>query len=478
MSSPLSMLKKTRRIPLQVPLHDQGDRHKVPFRRNLLKECQSALADADSSDANSPGPSHALTSQVKSNIPLKKAAPPSDLELMSAMMQRVTLLEKQMRIQAQEMERKDKKISALEEKLRLKRESESKHELSSTDDLQSKCQRLQNQVHEMESFLSDYGLTWVGDRDGGDSAEKDPSPESERGLWQTGTSLGKFTMNFDLVLQRVRELNVLAGEGESVVQTTATGAQLSRKDPVQLRLYRNGIVMFHGPFRSYQDRSTQCMQDLMDGYFPSELQQRFPDGVPLEVHDRRDEEFKARLPWSKFPGEGRAVYGGREANDGVAQNPGKKPTTQQFLNRLPKVVVRAGRVIDVRDSLRATLQGSTEHSSDSVILIDTAAQQATRESGARPPSPRDAIGLKVKSEDGSHTYILNMCLSETVGRLRQYLDRQRGGGQLDYDIISTYPHRCYDDDHQTLQSCGLTTKTTLLLQKRKPANSLAEGNID
>lgn len=27
----------------------------------------------------------------------------------------------------------------------------------------------------------------------------------------------------------------------------------------------------------------QCMQDLMDGYFPSELQGRFPDGVPLEV---------------------------------------------------------------------------------------------------------------------------------------------------------------------------------------------------
>lgn len=25
------------------------------------------------------------------------------------------------------------------------------------------------------------------------------------------------------------------------------------------------------------------MQDLMDGYLPSELQDRFPDGVPFEV---------------------------------------------------------------------------------------------------------------------------------------------------------------------------------------------------
>jgi len=27
----------------------------------------------------------------------------------------------------------------------------------------------------------------------------------------------------------------------------------------------------------------QCMQDLMDGFFPSELQSRYPDGVPFEV---------------------------------------------------------------------------------------------------------------------------------------------------------------------------------------------------
>jgi len=25
------------------------------------------------------------------------------------------------------------------------------------------------------------------------------------------------------------------------------------------------------------------MQDLMDGFFPSELQERFPNGVPLQV---------------------------------------------------------------------------------------------------------------------------------------------------------------------------------------------------
>lgn len=64
-------------------------------------------------------------------------------------------------------------------------------------------------------------------------------------------------MNFDLVLQRIKELNVLAGDGECFIKSTATGAQLAKKDTIRLSLYSNGIVMFDGPFRSYQEHSTQ-----------------------------------------------------------------------------------------------------------------------------------------------------------------------------------------------------------------------------
>ncbi|XP_035807890.1 UBX domain-containing protein 11 isoform X2 [Amphiprion ocellaris] len=433
MSSPLSMLKKTRRIPLQVPADEQRSKQKVPFRRNLIK---------------------ASTSKAKA--PLKKAAP-SDFELMTTMAQRVIQLEKTVKSQTQEIERKDKRISALEEKLRLQEES-------GRDDVERRCQQLQNQVNEMENFLGDYGLIWVGDQEDRDAAEYEEAHSS-------GTSGGSsFYMNFDLVLQRIRDLNILSGEGESFVERTATGAQLAKKDPVQLRLYSNGIVMFDGPFRSYQEHSTQqCMQDLMDGYFPSELSERFPDGVPFEVHDRRDEEFVFRLPWEAFPGEGQTVCG-MKAEAASSQLPGKKLTTDQFLNKLPKLVVKGGRVIDVRDSVRATLQGSSAESS-SVILIDTPALQAVTErqqisSAVQLPSAHDIITLKLRSEDGNHTYTVKMYSSETVGHLRSYLDRHRGIGLPGYDIISVHPQRCYDDNGQTLRSCGLTTNANLLLRKR------------
>lgn len=470
MSSPLSMLKKTKRTPLQGAHKEQGSKSKVPFRRNLLKEFEAELADQSSDYFHTPT-NEASTSNT--GAPLKKGCPPTNFDLMSAMMQRVTLLENTVRSQAKEIERKDKQISDLEEKLRVQEKSGSTHDPRSRDDLESRCQQLQNQVHEMEDFLNDYGLIWVGDTDSGDPAERETS--GGRG----------FHINFDLVLQRIRELNVLLGEGESFVQMTATGAQLAKKDPIPLRLYRNGIVMFDGPFRSYQEHSTQqCMQDLMDGYFPSELQERFPDGVPFELHDRRYEEFNSRLPWETFPVEGQAVCGDKDesASSLSSHFPGKKLTTDQFLNKLPKLVVKAGRVIDIRNSLRAKLQGTSDvDSSSSVTLIDTASLQASTErlqafSAYQPAC--NVITLKVKSEDGSHTYMVKLSPSETVGDLRRYLDKHRRGGVPSYDIISAHPQCNYDDDGQTLQSRGIVTNATLLLRQRKPDPSLADVNKD
>ncbi|XP_022049100.2 UBX domain-containing protein 11 isoform X2 [Acanthochromis polyacanthus] len=471
MSSPLSMLKKTKRIPLQVPADEQRSKQKVPFRRNLVKEFHTALVSNDSSDPNDLLPSQTPANEAstsKSKAPIKKAAP-SDFELMTTMAQRVIQLEKIVKSQTQEIECKDKRISALEEKLRLQEES-------GRNDVKQRCQQLQNQVNEMEKFLGDYGLVWVGDQEDRDAAEHEETHSP-------GTSVGSsFYMNFDLVLQRIRDLNILSGEGESFVQTTAIGAQLAKKDPVQLRLYSNGIVMFDGPFRSYQEHSTQqCMQDLMDGYFPSELSERFPDGVPFEVHDRRDEEFVFRLPWEAFSGEGQTVCG-MKAEAASSQLPGKKLTTDQFLNKLPKCVVKGGRVIDVRDSVRATLQGSSaDPESSSMILIDTPALQAMTDrpqtsSAVRLPSAHGVITLKLRSEDGNHTYIVKMYSTETVGHLRTYLDQHRGTGLPAYDIISVHPQRCYDDNGQTLCSCGVTTNANLLLRKRRRGDPVAEDN--
>ncbi|XP_051922664.1 UBX domain-containing protein 11 isoform X3 [Hippocampus zosterae] len=484
MSSPLTMLKKTRRIPLQYAENARrGEMENLFTEHQILADPSVPVASpTQRGDGNFLRfkTSHTGTAQ-------------SDFEPMSSMMQRLTVLERKVTSQKEEMARKDNVILGLREKLRIQEDSERGH-VESCSHLERKCEQLQHQVDDMESFLNDYGLIWVGDRKFTNAVQQANISVTGinhiftfelKGLLTSGecylladtTVVQNFHMDFDLVIQTIKELNILAGE--SFVRFTPTGAQLARNDPVQLKLYSNGIVMFNGPFRSYRENSTQqCMQDLMEGYFPSELQDRFPDGVPFEVHDRRDEEFVLREPCIKFPGRGLIM---RERKEDLSvrvssQFRAKTLSTKQFLNRLPKMVVKAGRVIDIRDSARTALQASPDaHNSCSAIIVETPALQAMKDSlhtitSDLPSSARNVITLKVKSEDGDHTYVLKMCISETVGHLRQHLDTHRGHNLAGYDIISAYPQCHYQDDCQTLGSCGLTTNVTLLLRGRKNTN--------
>ena len=91
-----------------------------------------------------------------------------------------------------------------------------------------------------------------------------------------------------------------------------TRKQLVRKSAeLKLELYSDGILLGKGPFRAIQNCS-QFLQDLQDGFFPAELQAKYPDGVIFDLHDfhtkvnaiiayissTRDSELCSIIPWS------------------------------------------------------------------------------------------------------------------------------------------------------------------------------------
>ncbi|XP_060756611.1 UBX domain-containing protein 11 [Neoarius graeffei] len=417
-----------------------------------------------------------LRSKVRLRKSPKEVSPPTDFELMSSMMQKLTQLERKVTSQAQDIDKKTRRIAALEEKLKRLHEK-TQREKQDEEDLNRKCLRLQKQVWEMEKFLNDYGMIWVGDdEDEDDEAETEP-PGRSLPLFSGASSVRSFSVNFDLVLQNIRDLNVLAGEGGTRITFVPGGAKLTPQPAVDLQLYRNGMVMVHGPFRAYTEPQTQrFLQDLMDGFFPSELQDRFPHGVLFQVDDRRGEEFR-----EEFPGKGHTVGGSEqevmryreEASESQLRlNPShRKLSMQQFLNKLPECVVKGGNVIGIRSSLKHHLQGCGGAESCVQSVIETPALQTLRER-AEGDDVSEISSLRVKSEDGEKTFILKMFFSETIGHLRQYLDAHRGSGGPPYDIISAFPHLCYhSNDHPTLLESGLTPNAALLLRLRPPVTS-------
>lgn len=469
MSSPISSLKKGKRNPLdprqaQVPFRNQGN---IPddISGSLLKNNGMAKLPKSSSSTHVP----------------------TDHELLGSMMSRLAQAEQQLKAAQTQLLEKDKKIRILEEKAKLLEKARGYNSDTITE-LERKCRRLQTQVFQMEDFLADYGMVWVGDDSAADSdydvLEESPSSDTsflghQKAVWNPDSSLvsnmpREFKMDLDLVMKNIRELNILAGEGCSDVTRTKDGARLKVRDPVPLCLYANGILMFGGPFRPYSDPVTQqCMKDIMDGYFPSELQSRYPDGIPFEVQDKRDVVYEDRRTALLFPGEGQSLVDDENSDKNLkveSQPPGQRQQSmEQFLSRLPQSVIKEGKIIDVRSGVASVIKGGAGHSD--VKVLDTPALQDIKTRSASGPRPQSGspqvTTLRIKSESGEMTYILKMKFTDCIADVRSHIDAARPENAPPYDIKTSFPNKVYDDPTASLQECGLVPNATLHLLAKK-----------
>ncbi|KAG5178642.1 hypothetical protein JKP88DRAFT_158683, partial [Tribonema minus] len=153
-------------------------------------------------------------------------------------------------------------------------------------------QRLRRQVEEMETFLNDYGLKWVGTSSGGGGDAPPPPIDTDRDVllpWTEGAATVP-QLDLDLLIARIHDLNtiILEERGGGVVRS-GRRARLSRPDTVALSIYADGLSLGGegSCLRRYDAVDTQAfIRDVLDGFFPSELRRRYPDGFLTEVQDR------------------------------------------------------------------------------------------------------------------------------------------------------------------------------------------------
>lgn len=82
------------------------------------------------------------------------------------------------------------------------------------------------------------------------------------------------------------------------------------------------------------------MEDILEGYFPSVLKQKYPDGVLFKFYNKVEEEFKL--------GSDKAFI----KDFSVMDDKGYLPETrEELLNKLPKNVIKNGKIIPIRDEI-------------------------------------------------------------------------------------------------------------------------------
>ena len=164
----------------------------------------------------------------------------------------------------------------------------------------------------MESFLRDYGLVWVGP----DGAEGDDADDvADEGV------------DVRLLLQRIMQLNALVamGDGPRVVSkngahqivTGSGGCGGGGGERLPIVVFRDGLLIRRGPFRPFSDAPTRAFaQDVLDGFFPFELKDMYPDGVTFDVTDRSSVSGAASNStpqpgaFVSFSGDGQSLGGG------------------------------------------------------------------------------------------------------------------------------------------------------------------------
>jgi hypothetical protein len=516
-----------------------------------------------------------------------EAAPSGDEDLVRSMAARLSVLERSQHEMRTAMVSKDRELirlraenQALQEKLG-ERKGEAADARRLGDELlelQSECAGLRAQVREMESFLADYGLVWVGrgassgsgsgsggGTAAGDSAATSASPSVLYGGFDPRTDMEHFR-------SKVQELNHLAGEGQKHVVVAPGGggrARLQETPSVPLTVFADGIALWRGPFRALTEASTlSFITDILDGYFPAEFKERFPNGCVLQLADRSAltwDEFargggfaakggaaaaasgSAGAPPPKFSGVGRRAGSGHlvgdasaEPEEAAADEAGAEPPRAlpdgggdrsvgaggvrsladlgdptidllrpmaegEFLRALAPRIVRGGRVIQVREGLKAALAAksaaaasSSSSSSSSaapdaaaeadtpVLLADTPAlrsiahpegpagaalgatfrpqSRAGGTAGAAAAPSADIATLRVRSESGRQTIVLKMHYDDTIAQLRACIDEARARPRAAYEIRTAYPSRALSDESQTLRHAGLVPNAALLLR--------------
>ncbi|XP_076656195.1 uncharacterized protein LOC143360900 [Halictus rubicundus] len=255
-------------------------------------------------------------------------------ELIGALTKQLYLVESQMHVvqsnlkkAEEQLKSKDQEVAKLKRKIKewesknkeqdvLKKKEQQirRNQKENSEQLYRRCLTLERRIHDMEKFLADYGLIWVGD-----SNQRNP-----------GTPANNYIETcYEQIIANIDQLNLAAGKGEVHVQHNEKGRGATFKTPscMSLKFYKNGMIVQDGLLRLYDDPATvSFLRDILEGYFPSELQQEYPNGVPFKIEDRRKQMYLGDS--IEFPGQGYRLGKQPQAdNIPVVQSKPRRPCT-------------------------------------------------------------------------------------------------------------------------------------------------------
>lgn len=326
------------------------------------------------------------------------------------------------------------------------------------------------------------------------------------------------SMDMELLTKNARILSDYVGWKGVFKQGNQAG--IRERDVVRVVVYKNGICVNQGPFRPYGWALCDAfLDDLIEGFYPYEFKEKYPDGFPIEVVDRTGETCETDRTGAVhgkeaasqanagplFPNEGGRRLGA------APQNPGRNPVrvhtlgetknigytpirVEEFLKKIPaQKVTASGQLLSVRDGVAAFMGvGATGASNTSApralgtIKHVSAAEAAYRRRVAQQQQSASSvtgasgavssmfvgnlIAVLIRLPDGQKI-TLHMAPEDTVASLRkEFAAAAPSFREVRYELCQAFPLKQEWNEHQrTFASLGVEKSCTLMVKLIKQA---------
>ena len=263
-----------------------------------------------------------IKSNVASSVPRRKRGNESSSKgtLQTSILVRLRKLEELNKTYVDRIKDQSFQIESLNDEIAtLKACATERGAAETIEELKENNRQMKTQIEEMTRFLEGQGLDWIGYGSDESNTVVVPTDPTAKGLLRALE-----TLNDAVGTQKLRD----------------DGSGFDSISIVPITVYRDGMFLFRGPFRSYEDDSTiDFVRQCVRGFVPSEFADDHPNGVRFDVTDRRDVRYA-------------------ETNDGRNRT---KMTKLQFIRRLPKhTVTPSGRILNVREKVAKRTQIDTK----------------------------------------------------------------------------------------------------------------------
>ena len=275
------------------------------------------------------------------------------------------------------------------------------------------------------------------------------------------------TIDIKVLARRIDEMNAIIYEeqGSNTEFESEDGKifKLKHKKEILISFYKNGLIIEGYQFFPYESETSQkIIQDIIDGYSPYILHERYPHGVLMKVENHVKNIYEPNKEENNI-----------DKNIKHLNSPGEQKlmSPKDFVNIFPNKIIKNGRILNIKEDMEKILninqdlknKDNLEQEEKEFDLYDKEDKEIKNE---------DVCKLKIKIIAIDKIIKVNIPKNRNINELFDFV-KKYANNELkkisttlkinninDYGFIITFPFQILSYDktsnkENTLEKCGL-----------------------